>query len=107
MAVHVTFIDSKGVSRTVDAEPGFSVMKVAVDSSIPEVQTVCGGTCTCADCHVHVDQAWVDRFTPVGKIEGGILSMVDSRDDTSRLSCQLILTPEHEGLLIHTLEASP
>ena len=104
MGVHVTFVDSKGVRRTIVAAEGASVMEAAIDRDIPEVQTECGGVGSCAACHVYVDAAWADRFDPVGKIENSLLSLLESRTPASRLSCQLKLTSERDGAVIHTLD---
>ncbi len=103
MALRVTFVDSGGVARTIDGIAGASIMETAIDHEIPEISTDCGGVCTCAACHVAVDPAWIDRFEPAGKIETSLLGLVQNRTPTSRLSCQLKLTPERDGVVVHTL----
>jgi 2Fe-2S ferredoxin len=104
VSVRITFIDSNGVARTVDAAPGASVMEAGVDNSVPEIQTDCGGVCTCAACHVYVDPAWGDRFDPISKNENALLSLLESRRETSRLSCQLKMTAERDGAVVRTLD---
>lgn len=101
--MRVTFIDSKGVSRCTDADPGVSVMQVALAQGIAEVRSDCGGVCTCAACHVWVDPAWAGRFAPAGKVETALLALLEDRRETSRLSCQLPLAEGMDGLVIHTL----
>jgi ferredoxin, 2Fe-2S len=105
--VHVTYIDSEGASRTIEAAPGASVMEAAIDNEIPEVESECGGVCTCAACHVYVDPAWLDRFGPMSKAETGLLSLQGERRPNSRLSCQLKITEAVEGLVVRTLATGP
>lgn len=102
MSIHITFVDSAGTSRTVEADPGISVMQVAKSNAIPEIDADCGGVCSCASCHVYVDPAWIEKFPPMSKIENTLLSMLAERQATSRLSCQLKLTEEMDGLIFRT-----
>ena len=103
MGVRVTFVDSRGVSRTIEGAIGASVMQTAIDHDIPEISTDCGGVRTCAACHVRVDSDWAGQFEPMDKIENSLLGILETRTPTSRLSCQLKLTPERDGVVIHTL----
>ena len=102
MKVHVTYIDSSGIVRAIEAISGTSVMEAAKQNGIPEIDADCGGVCACATCHVYVEQAWRDRFSPMSKIENSLLSLLQERQPNSRLSCQLKLTEEHDGLMIRT-----
>jgi 2Fe-2S ferredoxin len=102
--VRVTFIDSRGVARTIEAAPGVSVMEAALAHHVPEVASDCGGSCTCAMCHVVVDEAWLGRFAAASKNESSLLSLLEVLKPNSRLSCQLRLTAEMDGLVIHTLD---
>jgi len=103
LPVHVTFIDSHGTARTVEASEGMSVMEVARFHRIPEVDSDCGGVCSCASCHVYVDPSWFDRFPALSKNENVLLSLLQElRHANSRLSCQLKLTADSEGLVVHT-----
>jgi 2Fe-2S ferredoxin len=72
--------------------------------AIPEVETDCGGVCTCAACHLYVDPAWVDRLPPIAKQENLMLALVADRRATSRLSCQIKLTDELDGLVVWTIK---
>jgi 2Fe-2S ferredoxin len=90
------------VSRTVEAKPGQSVMEVATQAGIPEIDTDCGGVCSCASCHVYVDERWLDRFPPISKNENALLSLLDDRKPNSRLSCQLRIVEDMDGLTIYT-----
>ncbi len=102
--VKVTYIDTKGVERTVDAEPGVSVMQAGLDNNIPQIESDCGGVCACAACHVYVEPQWLDRLTPMNKTENGLLGLLDVRKPNSRFSCQLKLTEALDGLTVHTLD---
>jgi 2Fe-2S ferredoxin len=105
--MHITYCDSVGTKRTVEATPGQSVMEVATQAGIPEIDTDCGGVCSCASCHVYVDEAWLDRFPAISKNENALLSLLDERKPNSRLSCQLRMSEEMDGLTVHTPAAIP
>ena len=98
--VAVTFVDAAGVRRTVQVETGQSVMQAAVASDVRGILADCGGCCSCATCHCYVDPAWADRFEPASVEEQELVSYAFDPLPTSRLSCQLQLGPEHDGLVI-------
>ena len=102
MPVHITFVDSADTPRVVEADPGMSIMPAAKANSIPEIDADCGGVCSCASCHVYVDPAWIEQFPPMSKIENALLSLLPERQANSRLSCQLKVTDEMEGLTFRT-----
>jgi 2Fe-2S ferredoxin len=102
--VHVTFVQSTGERRTVDLPRGASVMEGAQQHAIPEVETDCGGVCTCAACHLYVDAAWAGRLAPKSKQENLMLALVADRRETSRLSCQIKLSDELDGLVVWTIK---
>jgi|JRYI01.1.fsa_nt_gb 2Fe-2S ferredoxin len=104
MMVKVTYVDSGNTARTIEAAPGVSVMAAARSNDIPEIEADCGGACTCSTCHVYVDPGWVDRTGTASKIENGLLSLQETRRPNSRLSCQIMITEELDGLVIQTLE---
>ena len=106
MKVRVTYIDSSGIVRMIEASPGMSVMEAAKQNGIPEIDADCGGVCACATCHVYVEQAWLDRFSPMSRIENSLLALLRERQQNSRLSCQLKLTEEHDGLILRTARAT-
>ena len=100
----ITFIDVKGTARTVEAESGSTVMEAAVRNSIPGIEAECGGACACATCHVYVEADWLDK---VGKPEPMEEDMLDFAHDVranSRLSCQIKVKPELDGLTVRTPE---
>lgn len=96
--IHVTTRD--GGQRDVEAESGRSLMENLRDGGIDEILALCGGNCSCATCHVHVDQAWLDKLPPMGADEDDLLDSSDARQDNSRLSCQIPVTDALDGLAV-------
>jgi 2Fe-2S ferredoxin len=96
----VNFIESGGARRTVDAPVGASLMSAAVTNKVKGIPADCGGQCSCATCHVYVDPAWIDRVGAPGPLEDSMLDDAPDRQETSRLSCQIKVTPELEGLVV-------
>jgi 2Fe-2S ferredoxin len=100
----ITFIDHQGTARTVDGDIGSTVMETAIKNNIPGIEAECGGACACATCHVHVDAAWetaVGRPTPM---EEDMLDFGFDVRSNSRLSCQIKLVADLDGLVVHTPE---
>jgi 2Fe-2S ferredoxin len=101
---NITYIDSYGDSRTVEAEDGTTVMENAIRNAIPGIVAECGGGCACATCHVYVDEAWFSRTgTPSAK-EEDMLDFAYKVQANSRLSCQIKVTPDLDGLIVTTPE---
>ena len=98
----ITFIAADGTETTVDAAPGLSVMQVAVNNSVPGIVAECGGACSCATCHVHVDPEWYERLGGPNDIEREMLEFAVSTSPTSRLSCQIKVSEELDGLVVRT-----
>jgi len=98
----ITYIDHEGTERTIDVANGMSVMEGAVKNSIPGIDADCGGACACATCHVYVDPEWMEK---VGQAEDMEVSMLDFAEDVrenSRLSCQITVSDELDGLRVTT-----
>jgi 2Fe-2S ferredoxin len=89
-----------GTERTVEGESGLSVMEVIRDAGFDELLALCGGCCSCATCHVHVDPAFADKLSPMSEDENDLLDSSDHRDETSRLSCQITLDDGLDGLKV-------
>jgi ferredoxin, 2Fe-2S len=98
----VKYIDYRGNVSELDGEAGQSVMRVAVDNSVYGIEADCGGACCCATCHVYVEPAWLDKIAPIGDAEAQMLEYATDSKPNSRLSCQIELTPELDGLVVHT-----
>lgn len=96
----ITFIQPDGASQTVDAEPGVTVMEAAKLNDIAGIEAECGGACACATCHVYVDPAWVEKTGKPANIEEDMLDFAFDVRKESRLSCQIKVTPELDGLTV-------
>lgn len=102
--VKVIYVEAGGAVHEVDARAGVSVMQTAISKAIPGIDADCGGACSCATCHVRIGEAWVDRVGPPGATEGSMLEFAVDPGPTSRLSCQIVLTPSLDGLIVHLPE---
>jgi len=102
--VKITYTDSQGVSRTVDGEIGATVMETAIKNNIPEIEAECGGACACATCHVYVDEAWREKVGGPSPMEEDMLDFGYDVRPNSRLSCQIKITEELDGLSVSTPE---
>ena len=100
--INITFIDPEGTARTVEAEAGATVMETALRNDIPGIVAECGGACACATCHVHVAEQWKDAVGEPSPMEEDMLDFAFDVRPTSRLSCQIRVTPELDGLVVHT-----
>jgi 2Fe-2S ferredoxin len=89
-----------GAEHVFEAETGLSVMEAIRDGGIDEILALCGGNCSCATCHVHVDAAFIDQLPPLMPDEDDLLDSSLHRDAGSRLSCQIPLTEELDGLRV-------
>ena len=93
-------INREGEESTIEGEAGLSVMEVIRDAGIDELLALCGGCCSCATCHVKVDPTWKDKLPSMSEDESDLLDSSDHRDDNSRLSCQIHLSNELDGLKV-------
>lgn len=98
----ITYIDSGGTARTVDAEVGSTVMETAIKHNIPDIVAECGGACACATCHVYVDEAWKEKTGDPSPMEEDMLDFAFDVRPTSRLSCQIQVTEDLDGLVVTT-----
>ena len=102
----ITYIEHDGTEHPVDVPVGTSVMRGAVDNNVPGIDADCGGECACATCHVYVDEAWlgvVGLPTP-GSQEASMLSFAAVAQPDSRLSCQIQMREELDGLVVRMPE---
>lgn len=99
--VKVTFVRPDGTDVAIDGKPGTSLMQTAVNAGIEGIVAECGGSATCATCHVYVDPRDLDRLPEMGPIEDDMLMEAASpRNENSRLSCQIVLSDALDGLRV-------
>ena len=96
----ITYIEQDGTERTVEAEVGATVMETAINNDIPGILATCGGSCSCATCHVYVDETWRERTGGPSPMEEDMLDFGYDVRPNSRLSCQIKLTDALEGLTV-------
>ena len=100
----ITYIEHDGTEHTVEVKNGLSVMEGAIRNNVPGIDADCGGACACATCHVYVDEAWREKVGPPSPMEEDMLDFgVDVREN-SRLSCQIKVTDDLDGLVVRTPE---
>jgi 2Fe-2S ferredoxin len=98
--VKITFIQPDGANQVVEAEPGVTVMEAAKLNDVPGIDAECGGACACATCHVYVDPAWTDKTGKPNDIEEDMLDFAFDVRKESRLSCQIKVQSELDGLIV-------
>ena len=100
----ITFIDVAGTSRPVEAPVGWTVMEAAVKNNVPGIEAECGGACACATCHVYVEEGWAAATGEAQPMETDMLDFASDLRPNSRLSCQIKVKPELDGLVVRTPE---
>jgi len=103
----IIITDVSGDVKTVDVESGMSLMETLRDLDYDEIMALCGGCCSCSTCHVYVDDSKCETLIPIDEDEQMLVEMADGyKADGSRLSCQIELTDEHDGLQVTIVETS-
>ena len=97
---NLTIVARDGSERTIQGKSGWSVMENIRDAGFDELLALCGGCCSCATCHVHVDEEWLAALKRMGPNEDDLLDTSDHRRPNSRLSCQIEYGPELDGLRV-------
>lgn len=100
----IIFKANDGTETEVEVREGVTLMQAAVSNGVPGVDAECGGALSCATCHVYVDEAWQDRIEPASAMEKDMLEFVIEPRANSRLSCQIKVTDELDGMIVHTPE---
>jgi 2Fe-2S ferredoxin len=100
----ITFIDSGGTARTVDGEVGATVMETAIKNGVPEIEAECGGACACSTCHVYVEEDWRAKVGEPAPMEEDMLDFAFEVKPNSRLSCQIKVSEDLDGLVVRTPE---
>ena len=97
----ITYQDNEGNSKTIEVDKGLSVMEGAIQNDIPGIDADCGGSMACATCHVYVQDDWYDKLSIKEDGEEDMLDMAFEPKKNSRLSCQLIVSDELDGLVVN------
>lgn len=100
----ITYVEPNGTRHQAQGEVGSTVMETAIMNGIPGIVAECGGACTCATCHVYVDAAWTDTVGGPSMMEEDMLDFAWQPKPSSRLSCQIKVKPEIDGLVVHVPE---
>jgi 2Fe-2S ferredoxin len=100
----ITYVTHDGETHKVEAEPGSTVMEAAVRNMVPGIEAECGGACACATCHVYVDDAWREKVGGPSPMEEDMLDFAYDVAESSRLSCQIKVTDELDGLVVRVPE---
>jgi len=99
--ITINYVEHDGMTHTVQVEPGQSLMKGAVLNNVPGIVAECGGACACATCHVYVPPEWQSCLPPAQELETDMLECANEVRDNSRLACQVALSPEMDGMVVH------
>lgn len=101
----ITYIEHNGTEHVVDVKPGMTVMEGARDNGVPGIDADCGGACACSTCHVYLDEAWVARVPAKEAMEEDMLDFAWQPDPVkSRLTCQIKVTDDLDGLIVRIPE---
>ena len=98
----INYIDNLNNTKTIEVENGLSVMEGAIQNNIPGIDADCGGSMACATCHVYVEEKWLDKIPKPIDAEIDMIDMAYEPKKNSRLSCQIIVTNELDGLIVNT-----
>lgn len=100
----ITYIEHDGETHEVEVKAGLSVMEGAIRNNVPGIDADCGGACACATCHVYVDEAWREKTGSASAMEESMLDFADGVQPNSRLSCQIRVTDDLDGLVVRLPE---
>ena len=103
--VKITYVEANGAEHTVEAKPGMSVMEAAVKNGVSGIAADCGGSCACATCRVYVDAPWREKTGEAGDMELAMLEFAEDPDPGVRLSCQIKVTEDLDGLVVRMPES--
>lgn len=96
----ITYVEFSGKEHVLDIATGLSVMQGAINHNVRGIIAECGGACSCATCHVYVDASWTDRLEKKSEIEEAMIEAVCDPQPTSRLSCQIAVSAQLDGLIV-------
>ena len=101
----ITYIEHDGTEHVVEVKNGLSVMEGAIRNNVPGIDADCGGACACATCHVYVDEAFTEKVGKPSAMEQSMLDFAENVKETSRLSCQIKVRDDLDGLKVTTPES--
>ena len=101
----ITYIEHDGTEHVIDVKTGLTVMEGAVKNNVPGIDADCGGACACATCHVYVGAEWKDKTGTASAMEESMLDFAENVEPNSRLSCQIKIRDELDGLKVTTPES--
>ncbi len=101
----ITYIEHNGTEHVIDVKAGLSVMEGAVKNNVPGIDADCGGACACATCHCYVDPAWEAKTGEKTAMEESMLDFAEGVEPNSRLSCQIKVTDDLDGLVVRLPES--
>ena len=102
--VKITFIDNEGTARAVEGEVGATVMETAIKNGVPGIEAECGGACACSTCHVYIEEEWREKVGEPSPMEEDMLDFAFEVKPNSRLSCQIKVREDLDGLAVRTPE---
>ena len=100
----IIYIEFSGKEHHIEMPVGYSIMEGAVKNSVPGIDADCGGSCACATCHVYVDEKFIDKLSKPQESEQDMIDFVANPKNNSRLSCQLMITDELDGIVVRMPE---
>ena len=100
----IIYVTPDGERHEVVVENGYSVMEGAINNNIEGIVAECGGACACATCHSYIDEAWLARLPPMEDMEDSMLDAAFDRRANSRLTCQIEVSDELDGLIVYVAE---
>ena len=100
----IIFVQPDGKRVEAEVKNGYSVMEAAVDNGVDGIVAECGGACACATCHSYIDEAWLAKLPAMDDMEDSMLDVAYERRENSRLTCQIEVSDELDGLVVHVAE---
>ena len=100
----INFIEFSGAEHSIDVDNGNTVMEAAIQNNVPGIDADCGGACACATCHVYVEKDWVGKIGEAEEMEKDMLDFAFDVEENSRLSCQIKVSEELDGLTVRLPE---
>lgn len=101
----ITYVEHDGTEHTIEVKNGMSVMEGAIKNNVPGIDADCGGACACATCHVYVDAAWQGKTGEKSAMEESMLDFAENVEENSRLSCQIKVSDDLDGLVVRMPES--